>query len=172
MLWVLCRSVLVTVPVLLDLRSFSKLESLSLSLLSRRIEMCKHSIAGFVLILLALIVAFPAHAQDIRGTWVHSENNGNTLVIEKYGNGTFGIQFLFAANPSKKLVATQVTCLGQYGYDGRAVTSRWQPSCQSCGGGNCNQVPWNKVVGAGRCAVRWVNQNSFVDCAGQEFHRH
>jgi hypothetical protein len=27
-------------------------------------------------------------------------------------------------------------------------------------------------VGAGRCEVQWRNQNSFVDCAGQEFHRH
>jgi hypothetical protein len=139
--------------------------------------MCKRSIAGFALALLALIVAFPVLAQDgldIRGTWIHGETQQNTPVqiIEQYGNGTFGIQFLYGADPSLNRPATQSTCYGQYSYDGVAVTSRWQPSCQVCGGGACEQVPWNQLVGAGRCEIQWQNQNSFVDCAGQQFYRH
>jgi len=140
--------------------------------------MCKRSIAGFALALLALIVAFPVlaqDAQDIRGTWVHSFNEQNVQgqIVVQFGNGTINYQMSSRnTDQNLNLVATQITCLGQYGYDGSAVMSRWQPSCQSCGGGNCFPYDSNRVVSDGTCAVQWQDQYTFVDCNGYDFHRH
>lgn len=138
--------------------------------LIREKQMAKFVLAGLVFVFMASIGIRPADAQDIQGRWIHTENSQEWLTtrIDTIGNGIIRIQFL-----GKNLRlgrAVQSTCVGRYRYDGRNIYTSFSSTCQACERGVCAPMPQQYANGA--CAIQWQDRNSFVNCAGQAFHRY
>lgn len=134
--------------------------------------MAKFVLIGTVFAFIASFGVGAASAQDISGRWIHTENSAEWLTtnISEFGNGIFRWTLLTKNQPTGR--AQQTTCVGQYRYDGRVVTTRWDSSCQACENDVCAPTPSSLLLSNGACAIQWQGANAFVNCQGQAFHRY
>ena len=134
--------------------------------------MSKSLLAALAIACIGPLAICSADAQDISGRWIYTENTPDMLTsnISELQNGIF--RWTLLAKSLRTGQANQTTCLGRYRYDGGAVTTQWDPSCQVCGGDVCAPIPARQLVGDGSCAIRWQDANTFVNCQGQTNHRY